>query len=248
MKKLPHNVWLIPLIAFGLSLFIFGSYWLGRAAIAKYIFFKADQAGQSNKMIEMYQLQQKAIGFNPYSAHYHRRYALTNLSLATALANKTNLTQKEQMDMAQLIQQSIREGRVATQLQPANADNWKILAQIYNNLAAAITDADEWAISSYIQAIKASPNDPDLRVALGSIFYSVEQFEQASQLFTQAIKLKPDHANAHYNLANTLVKLNKLEAAIISYENVLVLVEPDSEDYKVAAAELATVQTKLNQQ
>ncbi len=247
MKKVSSAVFLIPLIAFGLAWLIFSSYWLSRAAIAKYIFFKADQAGQSNQLVEMYQLQQQAIGFNPYVASYHRRYALTNLSLATALANKTDLSEEEQTNMAQLIQQSIREGQVATQLQPADADNWKALGQIYNNLTGAITGADQWAVSSYTQAVQAAPHDPDLRVALGSIFYGVGQFEQAEELFTQAIQLESNHANAHYNLANALVKQGRLESAVVAYENVLVLVEPNSEDYQVAAQELTTVRENLSQ-
>ncbi|MBT3511810.1 MAG: tetratricopeptide repeat protein [Candidatus Pacebacteria bacterium] len=194
----------------------------------------------------MYQLQQRAVNLNPFLAIYHRRYALTNISLATALANKADPTQEDQENIVNLIQQSIRESQTSTQLQPADVQNWQVLAQIYNNLAGTITGADQWAVNSYVQAIQNSPTDPELRIALGSIFYGVDQFDQAEQLFAQAITLKPDHANAHYNLANALAKQDKLAEAIISYENVLSLVEPSSENYKLAAAELATIQTKLD--
>jgi len=247
-QKKYHHPAALALGAILLILFVFGSYVFGRATIADYTFSKANQAGQNNQMVEMYQLQQQAVSLNPYLASYRRRYALTNLSLATALANKTEPTEEERSNMVQLIQQSIGESRAATTLQPADVRNWQVLAQIYNNLAGTITGADQWAVDSYVQAIQASPTNPDLRIALGSIFYSVDQFEQAEQLFIQAIQLKPDHANAHYNLANTLVKQDKIEDAIIAYENVLALVEPDSEDYKVAAEELVTIQTKLGQQ
>jgi len=225
--------------------FAFGSYGLGRAAAANYTFFKANQAGQRNQIVEMYQLQQRAVSLNPYLATYRRRYALTNLSLATALANKAEPTEEERTNILQLIQQSIREGRAAAQLQPADVRNWQVLAQIYNNLAGVASGADQWAVNSYVQAIQASPTNPDLRIALGSIFYGVGQFDQAEQLFAQAAQLKPDHANAHYNLANALVKQDKLESAVVSYENVLVLIEPDSEDYQVAAQELTVVKEAL---
>ncbi len=247
-QKKYHHPAALALGAILLILFVFGSYVFGRATIADYTFSKANQAGQNNQMVEMYQLQQQAVSLNPYLASYRRRYALTNLSLATALANKTEPTEEERSNMVQLIQQSIGESRAATTLQPADVRNWQVLAQIYNNLAGTITGADQWAVDSYVQAIQASPTNPDLRIALGSIFYSVDQFEQAEQLFIQAIQLKPDHANAHYNLANALAKQDKIEDAIIAYENVLALVEPDSEDYKVAAEELVTIQTKLGQQ
>ncbi len=228
--------------------FAFGSYGLGRATAANYTFFKANQAGQSNQIVEMYQLQQRAINLNPYLANYRRRYALTNFSLATALANKTEPTKDEQANVIQLIQQSIREGRAATELQPADVRNWQILAQIYNNLTGVATGADQWAVNSYVQAIQTSPTNPDLRIALGSIFYGVGQFNQAEQLFAQAVQLKPNHANAHYNLANALIKQEKFEAAVISYENVLVLIEPNSQDYQIAAKELTTVKEILAKQ
>ena len=225
--------------------FAFGSYGLGRATAANYSFFMANQAGQNNQIVEMYQLQQRAINLNPYLATYRRRYALTNLSLATALANKADSTDEERANVIQLIQQSIREGRAAAQLQPADVRNWQVLAQIYNNLTGAAAGADQWAVNPYVQAIQTSPTDPNLRIALGSIFYGVGQFDQAEQLFTQATHLKPDHANAHYNLANALVKQDKLEDAVIAYENVLVLLEPNSEDYQLATQELTVVKKDL---
>jgi cytochrome c-type biogenesis protein CcmH/NrfG len=228
--------------------FIFGAYGLGRASAANYSVFKANQAGQNNQVVAMYQLQQRAISLNPYLANYRRRYALTNLSLATALSNKTNPTEQERTDILQLIQQSIREGRAAAELQPADVRNWQVLAQIYNNLTGVASGADQWAVNSYIQAIQTSPTNPELRVALGSIFYGAGQFDQAQQLFAQAVQLKPDHANAHYNLANASKQLGQLEAAVISYENVLILIEPGSEDYKIAATELIAVKEELSKQ
>ena len=232
----------VLLVGFG-----FGAYGLARATAANYAFFIANKAGQNNQITQMYQLQQKAILLNPYLANYRRRYALTNLSIATALANKTNLTDQEQANILQLIQQAIRESRAATQLQPADVRNWQVLAQVYNNLTDVAKGADQWAVNSYVQAIQASPSNPDLRIALGSIFYNVGQYDQASQLFTQAIGLKPDYANAHYNLANTLQNQGKLTEAIISYENVLSLVEPGSKDYTVADEELTAVRQALSQ-
>ncbi|MBU1966852.1 tetratricopeptide repeat protein [Patescibacteria group bacterium] len=235
-----QGIGVILLIVFG-----YGTYSLGKAIIADYSIFAGNRAGQNNQITQMYQLQHKAVLLNPYLASYRRRYALTNLSIATALANKADLTEQERASILQLIQQAIREGQAAAELQPADVRNWQVLAQVYNNLAGVAEGADQWAVNSYVQAIQASPTNPDLRIALGSIFYGVGQYDQASQLFTQAIQLKPDHANAHYNLANTLKMQGKLSEAVVAYENVLSLIEPGSEDYKIVAEELATLREKL---
>ena len=246
-KKYPHLAAQVLGVILLVS-FAFGSYGLGRATLANYTFFKANQAGQNNQITQMYQLQQQAIKLNPYLASHHRRYALTNLSIATALANKTDLTSEEQSQILNLIQQSIKEGQFATQLQPNDVQNWQVLAQIYNNLIGSVDDADQWAVNSYVQAIQVSPTDPELRLALGSVFYNLEQFPQAQELFQQSLQLKTNLVETHYYLANTLVKQDRFEEAVIAYENTLSLLEPDTEAYQQATKELTLIQTKLDQQ
>ena len=226
----------------------FGFLGLIRATLANLNIFYANQAGQNNQITQMYQLQQQAIKLNPYLASHHRRYALTNLSIATALANKTDLTSEEQSQILNLIQQSIKEGQFATQLQPNDVQNWQVLAQIYNNLIGSVDDADQWAVNSYVQAIQVSPTDPELRLALGSVFYNLEQFPQAQELFQQSLQLKTNLVETHYYLANTLVKQDRFEEAVIAYENTLSLLEPDTEAYQQATKELTLIQTKLDQQ
>lgn len=225
-----------------------GAAGLGVATFANYKFYQANQAGQNKQLVEMYQLQQTAIKLNPYLASYHQRYALTNLSIAMALANKADLTAAEQTQVLQLVQQAITEGRVATQLEPHDANRWRVLGQIYRNLIGIADGADQWAVTAYTTAIQTSPSDPSLRVSLGEVLYQTKQLEQAEQLFLQAIQLKPNLITAHYDLANTLVQQNKLEEAVVAYENVLSLLEPTSEDYQAAAAKMQAVQTQIGQQ
>lgn len=235
----------------GLTLLVLstlGLYAWGRVTLAKYKVFAATQAGEKNQVVTMYQLQQKAVQLNPYSADSHRRYAMINLSLATALANKTELGEAETHQILQLVQQAIREGQTASQLQPTDVNNWRVLAQIYTNLTGVATGADDWAVKAYGQAIQASPTDPELRVALGQIFYNLGQYDQAGELFSQAIQLKADYPHAHYHLALTLQAQNRLTEAVTAYENVLKLIEPGTADYQQAEAELTTLRKNLNQE
>jgi cytochrome c-type biogenesis protein CcmH/NrfG len=227
---------------------VIGAYGLGRATWANFNIFKANRAGQNNQIVEMYQLQQTAIKFNPYLASYHQRWALTNLSIATALANKADLSQEEQTKILQLVQQAIAEGQAATKLQPKDVNHWAVLGQIYRNLIGIVDGADQWAVAAYTTAIQASPTNPNLRIALGEILYQTENFAQAEQFFLQATQLKPNLAKAHYDLANALAKQEKLTAAVVAYENMLTLVEPASEEYQTATTELNAVKTKLGQE
>lgn len=228
--------------------FTFGlSYFLGRALLAEYKMSAANQAGRQNNMTHMYELQQKAISLNPFLPSYHRRYALTNLAIATALSNKTDLTQDETDQALKLIQQAVRESQTATRLQPADVRNWEIMAQTYSNLIGIAKDADQWTVTAYSQAITAAPTDPSLRIALGKILYENNQYSAAQPLFQQAIDLKPDLVNAHYYLAKSLVKQKQYSAAIAAYEETLALLEPGAENYQTVAAELNSTQTTLAQ-
>ena len=61
---------------------------------------------------------------------------------------------------------------------------------------------------------------------LGSIFEQQGFLEAALKSYQQALRLKPDYAEAHYNLGNVLQKQGFLEAAVESYQQAL-KIKPD---------------------
>ncbi len=228
----------------GVSIVVIGgaSYLLGRATLASHYIYKAAVATQKNDAVGVYTSQQRAIALNPYIESYRQGYGVTNIQIASALANKTDLTDQEKEEISQLIQQAIREARAATVLSPSNAQSWRILAEFYRNLIGSAQDAEQWSVNAYVQAIQLSPVDPVLRNQLGAIFFSQEQYSQALSLFQQAAELKPDFPNSFYNAANALVKLNQYDQAQAAYERALALLEPDSEAYVQANKELEALQ------
>ncbi len=58
---------------------------------------------------------------------------------------------------------------------------------------------------------------------LGSIFEQQRKLDAAVESYQQALKLKPDYAEAHYNLGNVRKKQGFLEAAVESYQRALEL-------------------------
>ncbi|PIS14463.1 hypothetical protein COT64_02510, partial [Candidatus Shapirobacteria bacterium CG09_land_8_20_14_0_10_39_12] len=79
----------------------------------------------------------------------------------------------------------------------------------------------------------------------GGVYYSLKNFNQAATYFLQATNLKPDHANAHYNLANALRELGAFADAKTEYETTQTLVKADSADYQKVTAELEEVKRRL---
>ncbi len=232
----------------GVFIFFSTAYLVGRAYLASYYMFQSYTALQENDGVRVYDLQRNAISLNQYVDHYRRNYANTNMQIAIALSNKANASEEEQAQVAQLIQQAIREARAATVLNPINTQNWHTLAQIYKNLIGVAEDAPQWAVSAYARAIETDPINPNLRIELGGLFYGQGSYTQAVSLFQQAAELKPDLANAYYNMANALVQLNQLEQAKLAYQKTLVLIEPDSDAYLRASQELEQVEQKLKEQ
>jgi tetratricopeptide (TPR) repeat protein len=223
------------------------TYGVGRAYAAHAYTVRSIAAAQRNDAITVYNTQQKAVALNPYVDEMRRRYATTNLVIASAIAQKTDRTEQEDQQFAQLVQQSIREARAATLLDPLDTNNWTNLAQIYRALIGVADSADQWAVDSYVSAIQTAPQNPVLRVELGGIFFRSEDYSRSAQFFQQAIDLKLDYANAYYNLANAFAESGQLENAKVAYQATLQLVPADSEDYIRATEELANVEQLLSQ-
>jgi len=129
--------------------------------------------------------------------------------------------------------------------------NWQTLAGVYRQIVNVAENAPVWAVSAYQQSIVLDPRNPLLRLDLGGIYYLFENFDEAQKLFEQAVSLKPDWANAHYNLAWTYYKKGIFGSAVDQMQIVVGLLDAATqpEDYKAAQKNLddfkKTYQTEL---
>lgn len=213
-----------------------------QASYSSFLMFKSSKAAAENDFIATYNLQQQAIKLNPFLDSSRRKYSITNIVIAAAISQKTDLTDDDKERFATLVQQSIREGKAAIFLDGNDVTNWQTLAQIYQTLIGVADNSEEWAIRSYVDAIKLAPNNPQLRVIIGGVFFNAEEYGEALRFFDQAATLKPDYANAYYNAANTFKMLKEFEEAKIAYQKTLILLQPDSDDYLRAANELQVLE------
>lgn len=220
-------------------------YYSTKNVLAEEVYFRSLKAAQQNDGNLTYQLQQEAIRWNPQSDLYHRAYAQTNFALANSLSTQENLTDEQRQTITQLLQQAIRESRLSAQLQPNRSLNWQNVAQIYRELIGVTEGADQWSVAAYVRAIQTNPHNPILRLELGGVFFRLENYGQAEQLFTQAAQLKPDMALAFYNLAKVYEKQSRLPLAQQAYQRALQLLDPSSEDYIKAQQDLAKLTDQI---
>lgn len=233
----------IPVILLCIGL-ISGSF---RVVAADLAFRQSLVAATQNNGTQTYNLQQKAVTLNPFSSNYHRAYANTNLAVANALGAQPNLSDQDRANISQLIRQAIREARTGVLINPNDPVNWETLASVYRQLINVADGAQQWATASYTQAIQRDPSNPRLRIELGGIYYQLQDFATATTLFQQAVGLKPDWPNAHYNLANAYREAGQLQQAAAQYEQVISLVDPSTADYSKALEELNAVKKQLGQ-
>lgn len=247
--KKPDRSELLPIILGVPTLLIAAVLFYGafRVAAADFYFQKSQVAAVANDGTNTYDFQRMAVSANPFSSSYHRAYASTNLAIANVIGANEELSDTDRANITTLIQQAIREAKAAVQVGPNNTANWESLAGIYRNLINVAEGATDWSTASYVEAIRREPTNPALRLELGGIYYQLQDYQNATRLFGQAADLKPNWPNAHYNLANAYAQNGEIQRAVASYDSVLQLIEPGTEDYQKTLDEQNELKKKLGQ-
>ncbi len=243
IAKLPIIITTLPVFVFILAVAFLGI----KTVNAEYKYKKALDFVTAGNGSQAYNYLQQALKTNPKVDRYHISYAQLNLALADSIARKEKPTDEDRNTITQLIQESIQAGKNGVSLNTTRAENWTALAQIYNTIRPMAENSDQFAIQTYTQAINLDPINPQLRIALGNIYYSNKDYENAARILELAVMTKPDFANAHYNLAFVYKDAGQLDKAINSMTTTLSLVDRKSKDYEVAKQALEDLENRKKQ-
>lgn len=231
LKNILSFVSLVLLIALG--------YLVSRGLYAEYKYNQASLYATKNDAIKAYESINAAVNTNQYVDRYHLFSASLNLSIADAMARKENVTDEEKDTISKLVQQSIREIKASVGVNPRKSANWEAMSDLYRIIMSFAKGADAFAVESIRQAIVLDPIDPLLRIKLGSLYYTLGQYEAAIEANKLAVVAKPNFPNAHYNLALSYKANKDIIKAKESINNTLRLIGKDGVDYEKALKELA---------
>jgi len=237
-----------------LTLLVLGgtSFFLGRQFMSEYYFKLSLDSVADNSLQKLYENQVKAIQLNETNEEFRRQFAQTNLIVANNIAAKdpAQITDADRQTIAQAIQSSIEQAKAAVALNPGKVTNWETLAAVYRQIVNVAENAPVWAVSAYQQAIVLDPRNPVLRLDLGGIFYLFQNYDEAQRMFEQAVSLKPDWANANYNLAWTYYQKGLYGSAVDQMQVVVGLIDPakQPEDYKSAQKNLDEFKVKFQEE
>ncbi len=235
--KLGSYFLLLPSIILFAVIIIFG----GKAYLAEIYFKRSLDAIVNNRGTDAYNLELQAISLNPNIDRYHTALSQLSLAIANALSTKPALTEEDKQNIPKLIQQSIDHGRNAVILYRTNVANWDNLARTYASITNYAKDSDQWAIASYQQRLALDPYNPLARLSLGGFYLYLNRWQDAENIFREAINLKPDFPNSHYNLGFTLRQEKKYEESYKELQIALSLVAPDSSDSAKIKEELKLI-------
>jgi len=103
------------------------------------------------------------------------------------------------------------------------------------------------AIEDYNQALKLSPESPDIYYNRGIAYFDLKEYPQAIKDYSQAIKLNPDYPDAYYNRGYVYRYLNDKQAAIKDFEQAAKLYTAKNlqDGYNNAQEQIRQIQNQL---
>lgn len=246
---------ILPIIIF-IPLFILSviASWKGVSLVAADYYHRLALNSAQTKALDTYNYLVKAEQLNDWSDLYRIDLAQTNFALANSIAVSKapteasptgSLTDQDKQNIQTLLSQSINEGRAATAISPRNPHNWEVLASIYRQISGVAQNALQFSLDAYGRAIQRDPLNPSLRLAVGGVYYSVKDYDSAIRFFSEAAQLKPDFANAYYNLSVALRDKGDLRNAQAVAEKVMSLLDPKAADYQTAADYLTDLKARI---
>jgi len=88
---------------------------------------------------------------------------------------------------------------------------WFLLAPILVALFVVVASpVVSWAgeLEDALEQVRQNPNDADAHYNLGVAYLKLDQYQEAIASYKEAIRIKPDYANAHFIPCTKRVKFN----------------------------------------
>ncbi|MCI0478975.1 tetratricopeptide repeat protein [Candidatus Uhrbacteria bacterium] len=187
---------------------------------------------------------ESAIRLNGYVDTYARNLSQAHLIAASQeLQGQPDDERTKRVNAA--VAAAVESAQRATQISPANVNNWANLASVLQSIASFSRGADEKAIETFQEALKREPNNPVYPNEIGKLFLlrsdayrtllesedeaartEAEQnvkaeLAQAEEWLNASIAMKPDFAAAHYNLGIVYERQDRVQDAIAKLQQVL---------------------------
>lgn len=192
--------------------------YLGDVAYAKAL--SSNDYGQAEASLA------RAISLDSHNASYYLALAELYLNHAVKMSQDPNA---DKTAVTTLVAQSVNNMRTAVDLSPNAVVMWENSATVYENAAALVPDARDWAVKSLLAAQNLEPTNPLLAWRLGNDYVLQGKKDDAITSYQQAVALKKDYAGAYAALASLYEQGGDLDKAVSMYQQVLAQGANDAE-------------------
>lgn len=159
------------------------------------------------------------------SVSYRNNYDVYHAALAqvylTQAVNVSRESSPNLQTISNLMALAVNEARAATNISPRSVGLWENLAMMYENAAALVPEARDWAIQSWQKAKDLEPTNPVLYWRLGNSYAGKSNWEEAIKNYQSAIDLKNDYIAAYISLAKANEASGQIEKAVVNYATIL---------------------------
>ena len=163
----------------------------------------------------------KAAKMDKQDEYYRALSELGLVSLSQIAASKDIPADKAATLFRDNLGAAIAYAQEAARINPADPVNWMQLGRVYESVVALkVEKADEAAINSYKEAVKASPLDPSPFIALARVAMQTNKKDEARKYLQSALDIKPDFVDALFLLSQVEVQAGNLKEAILKTERV----------------------------
>ena len=165
----------------------------------------------------------KSYALYPSDA-YVRDVALYYLLSLNNMLSITDATPAQQQEFQRTITAAIAAANEAVQRKPAEAQNWRVLGDIYALLAAINIDgASARANEAYHEAEIRDPQNPYYVLQKSVMAYRAKDFTEARRLSLLALDLKGNYTDALFTLSQIDIATGDVAKAIASTESLISL-------------------------
>jgi cytochrome c-type biogenesis protein CcmH/NrfG len=157
---------------------------------------------------------------------YHRFATQVGIARLNEIVGETEGTVEERRNVfQQVLTTTVRNGQIATELNPREYQNWMALGRVYQGvIPLGIEGAHDQARSAYERAQTLAPNNPAIEQALAEIAILNNDEAVAREHLNKALELKSDYTAAIFALSQLQIQAGEVAAAIQSVEAAAVLV------------------------
>ena len=160
---------------------------------------------------------------------YARAIAEVNLMELQELVTRQDLSPEDaRREFQNALGAAIQNAQAAKKLNPSDPANYFELGRIYESVVPLrVSQADEFALNAYADALKNSPLDPTSQFFSARVKLQTGKMEEARSFLESALKIKADFAPALFMLSQIEVQQGNLKAAIEKTEQTAVLTPND---------------------